>query len=229
MKDYSLITEEVLEKRFEEIPWVLQIISNSDNAKVVSDNIAEEHNLTEEQSLILGQLLGLVFNGFVKREEVATELVDMAELSKVEAREIYTKLNDRIFRHVSNELDKVYFPFFENGFVEQTTSFKNDNKTSELPEHDRHLSIGIDSFKQALELLAEVKEEVEKRQKTQVELFSICEKSSVLNDEERKEIIQQISNYLYDISVGEYSPALMQHINMINDFLVIGNKSLSQI
>lgn len=214
MKDYSLITTEILEKRVEEIPWVLKIISSSDQAKLVSDNIAEEHDLNEEQSLMLSQLLGLVFNGFIKREEVITELVYMAELTEEEAGEIYAKLNDQIFRHVRKELDNVYFPFFENGQVSKSeinSPTIRDEKDSE-------------SYKDVLEKLVnrlnegvnDLETELETRHKYKTKYYELLK--SYRNIKDKTEYIENISSEQVEFMLDE-----LLAVTELLESLTIGN------
>lgn len=108
--DYSLITIEETEKRFLTLPDNIKKILSSERTMETVSQIAQTHLLDEEKELMLEQLVGLIFLGFLPITELAQEIKENILLNEANAMALAQDLHFEIFQNIP-ELEKFYRPW----------------------------------------------------------------------------------------------------------------------
>ncbi|MEK7087354.1 MAG: hypothetical protein AAB958_01485, partial [Patescibacteria group bacterium] len=108
--DYSLITEQQLQKRLYTLPNNLKDVLDSENNIEVMRKICKAHFLDEEKTLIVEQLIGLILLGFVLIDEFSQEISRNLHLNKKHSDDIAREISNRIFASIKNDLEKAYSP-----------------------------------------------------------------------------------------------------------------------
>ncbi len=108
--DYSILTEEQIQKRYDSLPIKLRDISDSENAIEMVRQLCRTHHLDEDRVLIIEQLIGLVILGFISVEELSQEIQENIHLNPRHSAELSQEINRKIFSPIKSELEKVYAP-----------------------------------------------------------------------------------------------------------------------
>ncbi len=108
--DYSLITEQAINNRYNTVPEELRDAVDSEQTQKLISNISKTQYLNEEKSLILEQLVALVLLGFMSTNELVHELREQLFLNHEHARVLANELNNRIFESLKEELAAAYNP-----------------------------------------------------------------------------------------------------------------------
>ncbi len=111
--DYSLLTEQQLQKKHDSLPDKLKELLTSENTIETVRQISRSHYLDEERSLIFEQLIGLVILGFLSVEELSQEIQKNLLLNPKHASELANDINRKIFEPIKSDLEKNYNPVME--------------------------------------------------------------------------------------------------------------------
>lgn len=114
--DYSLLTEQQLQKRYNSLPDKLRKLLNSENTIETLRQISRSHYLDEERSLMLEQLAGLVILGFLSDEKLGLEIQENLLLNPKHSSELSQEIDRKIFSPIKADLEKVYSPVAELPF-----------------------------------------------------------------------------------------------------------------
>ena len=109
--DYSLFTEEQLQKRYNSLLQGIKDVLDSKNNIEIVRRICNSHYLDEEKTLIIEQLVGLVLLGFVPIDKLSQEISENLHLDKKHADDIASEIDRKIFSPIKSDLEKVYSPF----------------------------------------------------------------------------------------------------------------------
>ncbi len=115
--NYSLLTEQSINNRFNTVPDTLREALESPQTQKTIRNVSKTQFLNEEKSLILEQLVSLVLLGFLSPQELVHELREQLFLNHEHARVLAKELEDRVFEPVREELAASYNPL--GGVTEQ--------------------------------------------------------------------------------------------------------------
>ena len=109
--DYSLITEQQFQKRFDILPDILKDALSSESDIKSVRQICRAHYLNDEEKiLIVEQLTGLVILGFVLPDDLSQEISENLHLDKKHVDDIASEIDRKIFSPIKSDLEKVYSP-----------------------------------------------------------------------------------------------------------------------
>lgn len=108
--DYSLITKDQIQKRFYSLPAKIRDVLNSESSIESLRQICRNHHLDSERILIVEQLVGLIFLGFVSPNELKKEIIENLHLNDKHSSDIVNEINQKTFASIRSEIDKVYLP-----------------------------------------------------------------------------------------------------------------------
>ncbi len=109
--DYSLFTEQQLQKKYYFLPKNIKAILDSENNIEIARQICRVHHLNDEgKILIVEQLIGLILLGFVSADDLSREISENIHLNKQHADDISLEINRKIFAPIKNDIEKVYAP-----------------------------------------------------------------------------------------------------------------------
>lgn len=108
--DYSLITEQAINNRYNTVPEELRDAVDSEQTRKIITDICKTQYLDENKSLMLEQLVALVLLGFMSTSELVHELREELFLNHEHARVLANELNNRIFESLKEELAAAYNP-----------------------------------------------------------------------------------------------------------------------
>jgi hypothetical protein len=111
--DYSTITQELIEKRFDVLPEKVRETLDSEKNQEKTRKICSKNFLNEDQSLIVEQLTALILLGFVSPKELQSELIINAALTDENAAKIADAIKEDILSEAGNDLGRVYSPLTE--------------------------------------------------------------------------------------------------------------------
>lgn len=129
--DYSLITEQAINNRYNTVPDELREAVDSEQTKKILSNISKTQYLDENKSLMLEQLVALVLLGFMSTSELVHELREQLFLNHEHARVLASELNNRIFESLKEELVASYNP--PGGVSDQKEEAAETAKAAEEP------------------------------------------------------------------------------------------------
>jgi tetratricopeptide (TPR) repeat protein len=104
------ITEDQLGHRRKWIPPRLDDAFWSDETYAPIAAIAPNAGLTKEQEGNLGYLMGLVLVGFLRREQLATEIASSFDLSREVAEALAKAIDDSVLAPFRCDIDRIYSP-----------------------------------------------------------------------------------------------------------------------
>lgn len=108
--DYSHLTFELISERYEEIPERFRELLEADATKSLLARIGAQHSLDHERQVMLEQLVGLIFLGFLSPDDLAGELNDKLFLNFVHARALAREIDEHLFAPNRRDLALVYAP-----------------------------------------------------------------------------------------------------------------------
>lgn len=110
------VTEDELENRYATMPSGLKAALDSDRLLSVVKDVCSKYNLTDgEKSVVVEQLVGLVFFGLLHAYDLAAELNDALSLNNPKlAAAIADELNAKIFSPIKTDLETNYRPIVPN-------------------------------------------------------------------------------------------------------------------
>ena len=109
--DYSLLTEQQLQKKYYFLPENIKAVLDSENNIETARQICRAHHLNDEEKiLIIEQLIGLILLGFVSADDLSREISENIHLNKKHADDISSEINRKIFAPIKSEIDKIYAP-----------------------------------------------------------------------------------------------------------------------
>ncbi|MDP1706649.1 MAG: hypothetical protein Q8L36_02410 [bacterium] len=111
--NYSVITQELIEKRFDVLPEKVRETLDSEKNQEKTKKICAENFLNEEQSLIVEQLTALILLGFVSPKQLQSELIINAGLTEENSAKISGAIKENILAEAGNDLGRVYSPLTE--------------------------------------------------------------------------------------------------------------------
>jgi len=178
--NYSIFTEQTMNKRMRELPMNLRDILNSGTAMRTVQQIARIHYLDEGRTIMLTQLVAFILLGFISLDELSLEISENLHLNYEHATALAKELKVRIFRPIKEDLENVYAPIEEGedfereeeGYWgktgEQNTEYRIQD-TGDENEEDLTGKINKDSPL----ILHEEKPLTEKRKGTEAKGFSL--------------------------------------------------------
>ena len=109
--DYSLLTEQQLQKKYYFLPENIKAVLDSENNMEIARQICRAHHLNDEEKvLIVEQLIGLILLGFVSADDLSREISENIHLNKKHADDISSEINRKIFALIKSDIDKIYAP-----------------------------------------------------------------------------------------------------------------------
>lgn len=104
------ISVEQAKKRFKTLPQEMKdALFSVQTAEIISGIGAESH-LTQQKGSELGRIAGLVFLGFLHKEDVAKELQEALSVNSLMANGLQDSLTKKLFYPYVDVLDKIYSP-----------------------------------------------------------------------------------------------------------------------
>ncbi len=131
--DYSLITEQAINNRYNTVPDELREAVDSEQTRKIITDISKTQYLDENKSLVLEQLVALVLLGFMSTSELVHELREELFLNHEHARVLANELNNRIFESLKEELVAAYNPPAATMRAETTEKASAESETAEAP------------------------------------------------------------------------------------------------
>jgi hypothetical protein len=98
------------QKRFEALPEKLKKEMLADKNVQLVSNICQDYSISEDKVKDVALLVGEVFLGYTKPEEIASELHQYFEIDMQKANFIEIELKQKLFNALKSDLDKVYNP-----------------------------------------------------------------------------------------------------------------------
>src|SRR3989344_3625293 len=121
--DYSLLTEQQLQKKYYFLPENIKAVLDSENNIETARQICRAHHLNDEEKvLVVEQLIGLILLGFVPADDLSREISENIHLNKKHADDISSEINRKIFASIKSEIDKIYVPV--GALVEEVPSIE---------------------------------------------------------------------------------------------------------
>jgi hypothetical protein len=117
--DYSLLTEQQIQKRFDSLPKEIKNVLDSKNDIEIVRQICRNHYLDEERTLMVEQLTGLVLLGFVLPDELSREISKNLNLNIKHSADIAAEIDRKIFAPIRSDLEKVYKPLSSGTLSEE--------------------------------------------------------------------------------------------------------------
>lgn len=111
--NYSTITQELIEKRFDVLPEKVRETLDSEKNREKTNKICSENFLDEEQSLIVEQLTSLILLGFVSPKQLQSELMINAGLTEENAAKVSETIKEEVLSEAGSDLGRVYSPLAE--------------------------------------------------------------------------------------------------------------------
>jgi len=144
--DYSLFTEQQVQRRYNSLPDNLRDILDSESVIENTRQICRAHYLDEDKALIVEQLMGLIILGFVSVDELSQEIQENIHLNHRHADEFSQEIDKKIFSPIKNDLEKVYAPPTEEVEKPIVSEIKKKEKTFldnlvEMPADKTGLSV----------------------------------------------------------------------------------------
>ncbi|MEK9168423.1 MAG: hypothetical protein AAB698_01330 [Patescibacteria group bacterium] len=126
--DYSLLTEQQLQKRYYSLPEKLKDILDSENNLKIIHQICRAHQLNDDEKiLIIEQLVGLILLGFVSADDLSREISENLHLNHRHSDDIAFEMNRKIFAPIWSEIEKAYSPVSEGEREEREIEPTTDN------------------------------------------------------------------------------------------------------
>ncbi|HDH31293.1 MAG TPA: hypothetical protein ENH26_00790 [Candidatus Wolfebacteria bacterium] len=114
--NYSLLTEQQFQKRFNSLPENIKDVLTSENNAETIRRICQSHYLKKEKTLMIEQLIGLVLLGFVPLDKMSQEISENLHLDNKNSNDIADEFDRKIFTPIRDDLEKNYTPL-EQEFV----------------------------------------------------------------------------------------------------------------
>ncbi|MEK7635894.1 MAG: hypothetical protein AAB405_02270 [Patescibacteria group bacterium] len=108
--DYSLITEQQAQKKYNSLPDKIRNVLDSENSVMTVGQICRKHHLDDERILIVNQLVALILLGFVSPNDFSQEIMDNTHLNYQHSDDIAKEIYEKIFAPIRSEIDKIYSP-----------------------------------------------------------------------------------------------------------------------
>lgn len=109
--DYSLITEQNIQKRYHSLPEKLRSVLDSEKNAELVNSICNNHYLKDgEKIVIVEQLVALVILGFIEFEELKKEISENLNLNIQHSTDIVSEINKKIFEPVKSDIENNYKP-----------------------------------------------------------------------------------------------------------------------
>jgi len=118
---YSLLTEDILLKRFESLPSHIQNIVSSEQAEKLISQIGKSHYLSKEKVQTLEQIVALILMGFVHLRNLKREISDKLFLNYDHTVALSNDLEQELFREIRGDLDQIYTPIEEDVSSHETS------------------------------------------------------------------------------------------------------------
>ena len=99
-----------VQKRFDALPENLKKEILADKNVQLIYNICQDYAIPEEKVKYITLLVGEVFLGYIKPEEVARELNTFFDIDLQKSNFIEIELKQKIFNGLKTDLDKIYNP-----------------------------------------------------------------------------------------------------------------------
>lgn len=112
--DYSLLTEQQLQKRYYSLSRKIRDVLDSENNLKIIHQICRAHQLNDDEKiLIVEQLVGLILLGFVSADDLSLEISENIHLNRRHSDDIAFEINRKIFAPIWSEIEKNYSPVSE--------------------------------------------------------------------------------------------------------------------
>lgn len=194
--DYSLITEQEIQKRFDTLSPRLRTILSSSQAALIARQICARHFLNAERTLMIEQLVGLTLLGFLALDDLPAAIGENLHLNQKHANALAQELESKIFRPVLDELEAAYAPkeqveektppAIEIPVIKPTEAkAQKETKPVEKVVPVKTLLEEEKLGERALEVKVEANEEA-KKEETPFILYNIKEDAGVQEKEKRK-------------------------------------------
>jgi len=113
--NYSILTEEDLKKRLNEVPDSIVNALNSESLRQNLKRIYRPLNLDDERQLMLEQLTALTLMGFVSIDDLKEEIKFNLDLDENAAQKLNEDIKLQILRPYLDDLKRIYSPIEETG------------------------------------------------------------------------------------------------------------------
>ncbi len=112
--DYSLLTEQQLQKRYYSLSQKIRDVLESENNLKIIHQICRAHQLNDDEKiLIVEQLIGLILLGFVSADDLSREIGENIHLNHRHSDDVASEIDRKIFTSIRSEIEKVYSPVIE--------------------------------------------------------------------------------------------------------------------
>ncbi len=111
--DYSLLTEDILFKRFDSLPLHIQDILSSEKARRLVSQIGRSHYLSREKVDALEQIVSMILLGFVNLRNLKREISDKLFLNYDHTVALANDLDQELLREIRGDLEQIYLPIEE--------------------------------------------------------------------------------------------------------------------
>lgn len=108
--DYSLITEQQAQKRYDSLPDKIRSVLDSESNVMAVGQICRQHHLDDERILMINQLITMILLGFVSANDFRQEVMDNLHLNYQHSNDIAKEVHEKIFAPIRGEIDKIYSP-----------------------------------------------------------------------------------------------------------------------
>lgn len=117
--NYSAITQELIEKRFDVLPEKVRTVLDSEKTREETKKIAAANFLNDEQTEIAEQLTALILLGFANPNDLQNELIAIAGLTEENAAKIASAIKEEVLSQAGNDLGRVYSPLAEEPTINE--------------------------------------------------------------------------------------------------------------
>ncbi|GEM_PF-2333336 len=158
------------QKRFDALPENLkkEMLADKNVKTVIS--ICQDYSIPEEKVKHVALLVGEVFLGYIKPEEVAHELTTYFDIDLQKSNFIEIELKQKIFNSLKTELDKIYNPSPAEALLRPSEAYGEGGAKAEAMAGKEEVSPSIIKFEAEKQVKAtepSIKIEASQQQKTQ--------------------------------------------------------------
>lgn len=108
--DYSLITEEAINERFESLPEHIQELITTEQVEKLVSQIGKSHFLGRDKVEILEQIVTLILLGFINLRDLKQVLSEHLFLNYAHTIALAKELQTEIFAPIRGDLEQIYEP-----------------------------------------------------------------------------------------------------------------------
>jgi len=133
--DYSLLTEDILLKRFDSLPDHIQELVSSEQAQKLVVQIGKSHYMSREKIEVLEQIVTLILMGFIHSRNLKREISDRLFLNYDHTIALANDLDQELFREIRLDLEQIYTPI-EEEISNQKTAREGTGTEKFIPERE---------------------------------------------------------------------------------------------